>query len=227
MEQNTNKFLFWPLRLGIFRIACRYLLHSLIFPHSLRIFKDFGIQITNTTVFAKIFIFQKWVLFPIWQSIKCSLFATINCGGSLCEHHSIRFYPHRWTCLIIPSYLTLYQIILYNGLVEKENKVTFSLSAIIYIYYNYLTSEDSLQIVTYILCKSNNCRIINILITTTSGALPIIEIMIITIKVKLITLHIFAIAFDFKRLFNLLMLLLISTISLFVWWCWRSEWQRC
>ena len=49
----------------IFRIAHRYLLYSLIFPHSLHIFKDFGTQI-NTTVFMKIFIFQKWVLFPIW-----------------------------------------------------------------------------------------------------------------------------------------------------------------
>ena len=52
--------------LRIFRIARGYLLHSLIFPHSLRIFKDFWTQITNTAVFAKIFIFQKWVLFPIW-----------------------------------------------------------------------------------------------------------------------------------------------------------------
>ena len=49
-----------------FSIMRGYLLHPLIFPHSLRIFKDFGMQITNTAVFAKIFIFQKWVLFPIW-----------------------------------------------------------------------------------------------------------------------------------------------------------------
>ena len=45
LEQNKNKFLFWPLRPRIFRITCRYLLHSLIFLHSLRIFKDFGMQI--------------------------------------------------------------------------------------------------------------------------------------------------------------------------------------
>ena len=109
-----------------------------------------------------------------------------------------------------PSYLTRYQIIFSNGLFEQENKTTSSLSAVIYRYYNYLSSEGPLQIVTYILCKSNNCGIIIILITTTSGALPIIEMMIITMKVKLITLHIFAIAFDFKRLFNLLTLLLIS-----------------
>ena len=41
--------------------------YSLIFPYSLRIFKDFGAQITNTAVFARIIIFQKRVLFPIWQ----------------------------------------------------------------------------------------------------------------------------------------------------------------
>ena len=107
---------------------------------------------------------------------------------------------------MIPNYFV-------NGLVEEENKVTFSLSAIIYIYYNSWTSEGLLQIVTYKLCKSNNCGIIIILTMTTWGALPIIEIAIITIKVKLITLHIFAIAFDFKQLFNLLTLQLISTIS--------------
>ena len=50
-----------------FRITLGYLLHSLIFPHSLCIFKDFGMQIRNTSVLAKIFIFQKWVLFPIWH----------------------------------------------------------------------------------------------------------------------------------------------------------------
>ena len=80
---------------------------------------------------------------------------------------------------------------------NKKKKVASSLSAIIYSYYNYLSSEGSLQIVTYILCKSNNCGII-ILIMTTSGALSIIEIVIITMKVKLITLHIFTIAFDFN-----------------------------
>ena len=68
LEQNKNKFLFWPLRPRIFRIARGYLLYSLIFPYSLRIFKDFGMQITNTAVFSKIFIFQKWVLFPIWAA---------------------------------------------------------------------------------------------------------------------------------------------------------------
>ena len=65
LEQNKNEFLFWLQCLRIFRIASGYLLHSLIFPHSLRIFKDFGTQITNTAVFTKIFIFQKWVPFPI------------------------------------------------------------------------------------------------------------------------------------------------------------------
>ena len=68
LEQNKNKFPFWPPGPCIFRIACRYLLHSLIFPHSLRIFEDFGTQIMNTAVFVKIFIFQKQVLFPIWTS---------------------------------------------------------------------------------------------------------------------------------------------------------------
>ena len=63
LEQNKNKFLLWPPRLCIFRIACGYLLHSLIFPYSLLIFKDFGTQIMNTAVSIKIFIFQKWVLF--------------------------------------------------------------------------------------------------------------------------------------------------------------------
>ena len=66
LEQNKNKFLFWPPRPHIFRITRGYLLHSLIFPHSLRIFRDFGTQIMNTAVFAEIFIFQKWVLFAIW-----------------------------------------------------------------------------------------------------------------------------------------------------------------
>ena len=51
-----NEFLFWPPRPHIFRIACGYLLHSLIFPHSLSIFKGFGTQIPNTTVFANIFL---------------------------------------------------------------------------------------------------------------------------------------------------------------------------
>ena len=45
--------------LRILRIVRGYLLQSLIFPHSLRIYKDFGMQIMNTAVFAKIFIFQK------------------------------------------------------------------------------------------------------------------------------------------------------------------------
>ena len=67
-KQNKDEFLFWLPRLRIFRITRGYLLHSLIFPHSLRIFKDFGTQITNTAVFVKIFIFQKWILFPIWWS---------------------------------------------------------------------------------------------------------------------------------------------------------------
>ena len=66
LEQNKNKFCFWPPRLHIFRITRGYLLHSLIFPHSLLIFKDFGTKIMNTVFFVKIFIFQKWVLFPIW-----------------------------------------------------------------------------------------------------------------------------------------------------------------
>ena len=65
LEQNKNEFLFWPPRPRIFRNARRYLLHYLIFPHSLSIFKDFGTQITNTAVFTKIFIFQKWVFFSI------------------------------------------------------------------------------------------------------------------------------------------------------------------
>ena len=38
-EQNKNEFLFWPLRPRIFRIACGYILHSLIFLHSLCIFR--------------------------------------------------------------------------------------------------------------------------------------------------------------------------------------------
>ena len=59
LEQNKNKFFFWPPHPRIFRIACGYLLHSLILPHSLHIFKDFGMQIMNTPVFVKIFIFQK------------------------------------------------------------------------------------------------------------------------------------------------------------------------
>ena len=153
-------------------------------------------------------------------------FPTIHCRVPLCEHSSVRSHMlriNRRTFLIIPSYLTQYHIILFNSLVEEENKVTFSLHAIIYIYYNYLTSEGPLQIVTHILCKSNNCGIIFI----TTESLPIIEIVIIAFKVKLITSHILAIAYDFKQLFNLLGILLISTISWFIWWCWRSEWQHC
>ena len=42
LEQNKNKFLFWPLHSHIFWTAHGYLLHYLIFPHSLHIFKDFG-----------------------------------------------------------------------------------------------------------------------------------------------------------------------------------------
>ena len=61
---------FWPPRPRIFRITRGNLLHYLIFPHSLRIFKDFETQITNTAVFAKIFIFQMWVLFAIWFIVK-------------------------------------------------------------------------------------------------------------------------------------------------------------
>ena len=61
-----------PPRPRIFRIVSGLLLHSLIFPHSLCIFKDFRTQITNTAVFAKIFIFQKWVLFPICAVIGAS-----------------------------------------------------------------------------------------------------------------------------------------------------------
>ena len=37
---NTVVRVHWPAR-RIMRIACRYLLHSLIFPHSVHIFKDF------------------------------------------------------------------------------------------------------------------------------------------------------------------------------------------
>ena len=69
LEQNKNKFIFWPPRPLIFRMTRGYLLHCLIFPHSLHIFKDFGTQITNTAVFTKIFIFYKWVLFPIWTTV--------------------------------------------------------------------------------------------------------------------------------------------------------------
>ena len=68
---NWNKFLIWPPRPRIFRIACGYLLHSLIFHHSLCTFKDFGTQITDPAVFTKIFFFQKWVLFPIWMQESC------------------------------------------------------------------------------------------------------------------------------------------------------------
>ena len=81
LEQNKNKFYFWPLHSRIFRIAHGYLLHFLIFPHPLRMFKDFGMHITNTGVFAKIFIVQKWVLIPIWwmshlaQIVVCITFA--------------------------------------------------------------------------------------------------------------------------------------------------------
>ena len=48
LEQNNKEFLYWPPCPRIFRIASGYLLQSLIFPHSLRTFKDFGMQITNT-----------------------------------------------------------------------------------------------------------------------------------------------------------------------------------
>ena len=79
LEQNKNKFLFWPPPC-LFRIARGYLLHSLIFPPSLLIFKDFGMLITNTAVCSKIFIFQKWILFPIWASL---------CFVYLCLHYYI------------------------------------------------------------------------------------------------------------------------------------------
>ena len=36
-----------------------YLFNSLIFPHSLRGIKDFGIQLTHSAVFAEIYIFLK------------------------------------------------------------------------------------------------------------------------------------------------------------------------
>ena len=88
LEQNKNKFLFWPPCPCIFRIARRYLLHSLMFPHSLRIFKDFGTKITNTALFVKIFIFQKWVLFPIWCTMVRAWSMKQNLGlnqQSLCN----------------------------------------------------------------------------------------------------------------------------------------------
>ena len=66
LEQNKNEFLFWPPHRRISRIARRYLLHSLIFPHSLHRIKDFGKQITNSTVSTEIYIFLKRVLFPPW-----------------------------------------------------------------------------------------------------------------------------------------------------------------
>ena len=90
LEQNKNEFLFWPPRPRIFRIARGYLLHSLISPHSLtrRIFKDFGTQITNTAVFAKIFIFQKWVLFPTWPEAW-----NIQACKMSCRHSSIHVMP--------------------------------------------------------------------------------------------------------------------------------------
>ena len=57
------------------------------------IFKDFGMQITNTTVFAKIFIFQKWALFPIWQSTRA--------GHGRCHLHDCvlnrRFIDQQWS----------------------------------------------------------------------------------------------------------------------------------
>ena len=83
LEQNKNKFLFWPPRPHIFRIEREYLLHSLIFPHSLRIFKDFGMQIRNTAVFAKIFIFHKWVLFSLWHPTSmCCYWISLSCISS-------------------------------------------------------------------------------------------------------------------------------------------------
>ena len=44
-----------------------YLFQSLILPHSLHRIKDFGIQLTNSALFAEIYIFLKWVLFPTWN----------------------------------------------------------------------------------------------------------------------------------------------------------------
>ena len=94
LEQNKNEFLFSPPHPRIFRITYEYLLHSLIFPHSLRILKDFGTQITNTAVFAKIYIFQKWVLFPIWfvnifVDLLCNINQCLFCGqwSCYCDRH--------------------------------------------------------------------------------------------------------------------------------------------
>ena len=78
-EQNKTELLFWKPCPRIFRIAHGYLLLSLIFPHSLRIFKDFGTQITNTAVFVKIFIFQKLVLFSIWRTVTDGPFVMQIC----------------------------------------------------------------------------------------------------------------------------------------------------
>ena len=61
-------FVYLPPRPCIFRIARGYLLHSLIFAHSLRIFKDFVMQIMNTAVFVKIFIFSEVSTFSYLQS---------------------------------------------------------------------------------------------------------------------------------------------------------------
>ena len=85
LEQNKNEFLFWPQRTHIFRIARRYLLHSLIFPHSLHIFKDFGMQITNPAIFAKIFIFQRASTFS-YVDLKDFLMSQIHqLESSICD----------------------------------------------------------------------------------------------------------------------------------------------
>ena len=98
LEKNKNELPFWPPRSCIFRIACRYLLHSLIFPHSLCVFKDFGMQIMSAAVFTKIFIFQKWVLFCIWDPVSIQNFRTEFSMGSLSRHYC-RSLPCYWWSL--------------------------------------------------------------------------------------------------------------------------------
>ena len=69
-KTRTNSF--FGHRVGAYLeslVTHGYLFHSLIFPHSLRRIKDFEIQLTNSAVFAEIYIFLERVLFPTWTQI--------------------------------------------------------------------------------------------------------------------------------------------------------------
>ena len=117
LEQNKDEFIFSPPRPHTFRIACGYLLHSLIFPHSLRIFKDFGMQIMNTAV--KIFIFQQWVFFPIWkwpEVVSSAHMVQLYYNSNIWSVETDIIYQWRSTSSVFSKLFQVVQIVIMSGL---------------------------------------------------------------------------------------------------------------